>query len=119
MPEVPGRPGLVVVFAGLETEGLEDCLVQTVPPRCPARAHDRVTSEQFDAMLREQQGRCGICRTPFATDHFTPDPAALPKIDRSSDGTVRGLLCPRCKIALSTFQDDVDRLRAAVGYLER
>jgi hypothetical protein len=70
-------------------------------------------------MVADQEGRCGICRTPFATDHATPDLAALPKIDRSGDGTVRGLLCPRCKIALSTFQDDVDRLRAAAGYLER
>jgi hypothetical protein len=73
----------------------------------------------LDAMLREQEGRCGICRAPFATDHATPEPAALPKIDRSSDGIVRGTLCPRCKIALSTFQDDVGQLRAAVGYLER
>jgi hypothetical protein len=39
------------------------------------------------------------------------------RIDRPAVGVVRGLLCPRCKVGLSTFQDDLERLRAAVGYL--
>src|SRR6202022_1546573 len=51
-----------------------------------------ISQDQFDAMLRQQEGRCGICRTAFETDRETPDRAALPRIDRSSDGTVRGLL---------------------------
>jgi hypothetical protein len=46
-----------------------------------------------------------------------PTPAAAPRIDRAGDGRVRGLLCLRCEIGLSTFQGDVERLRAAVGYL--
>ncbi len=46
------------------------------------------------------------------------DPAAA-RIDRGADGRVRGLLCPRCKIGLSTFQSDAERLRGAVEYLQR
>jgi hypothetical protein len=61
-------------------------------------------------MLAKQEGRCGICRELFDDDH----PA---RIDRTADGTVRGLLCPRCRAGLSTFRDDADRVRAAVGYL--
>jgi len=76
-----------------------------------------ISQDEFDAMLREQDGRCGICRTPFTTDDATMDPTAVPRIDRSHDGTVRGLLCPRCKVGLSTFRDDPHRLRAAVEYL--
>jgi hypothetical protein len=75
-----------------------------------------LAQEEFDRLLADQDGCCGICRTVFETGP-NPDPAAVPRIDRAADGRVRGLLCPRCKIALSTFQDDLDRLRAAVAYL--
>jgi hypothetical protein len=69
-----------------------------------------LTPEEFDRLLADQNGRCGICRGEFDEDH--PE-----RIDRSHDGTVRGLLCPRCKIALSTFQDDLERLKRAITYL--
>ena len=41
------------------------------------------------------------------------------RIDRTSDGTVRGLLCARCKVGVNTFQEDVERIRGAVEYLSR
>jgi hypothetical protein len=75
-----------------------------------------LSQEEFDQLMADQGGCCGICLTVFESGP-NPSPPALPRIDRASDGTVRGLLCPRCKIGLSTFQDDVDRLRAAVGYV--
>jgi hypothetical protein len=88
-------------------------------PCLRAAARERrtgVTQDEFDRLMADQNGCCGICPTVFETGP-NPDPAAVPRIDRAGDGRVRGLLCPRCKIGLSTFQDDVDRLRAAVGYL--
>jgi hypothetical protein len=69
-----------------------------------------LTPEEYDSLLATQSGRCGICQAQFDEAH----PA---RIDRAADGRVRGLLCPRCKVGVSTFQDDVERLRAAVGYL--
>ena len=39
------------------------------------------------------------------------------RIDRTSDGAVRGLLCARCKVGVSTFQEDVGRMRWALEYL--
>lgn len=39
------------------------------------------------------------------------------RIDRSAGGAVRGLLCPRCKVGVATFRDDVERLRSALEYL--
>lgn len=77
-----------------------------------------ITQAEFDAMLREQEGRCGICRTAFDADPAMPNPAAVPRIDRTQSGIVRGLLCPRCRVGLATFRDDSMRLRHAATYLD-
>jgi hypothetical protein len=69
-----------------------------------------ISQAEFARLLAEQDGCCGICQAWFDADH----PA---RIDRAADGRVRGLLCARCKVGVSTFQDDVDRLRRAVGYV--
>jgi hypothetical protein len=69
-----------------------------------------ISQAEFDRLIAEQDGSCGICQAEFDAHHSA-------RIDRAADGRVRGLLCPRCKVGVSTFQDDVERLRAAVGYL--
>jgi hypothetical protein len=69
-------------------------------PSSPEPAQ-HATEEEFDRLLAEQDGRCRICQAKFDDDH----PA---RIDRAADGRVRGLLCARCKVGVSTFQDDVD-----------
>lgn len=69
-----------------------------------------LTPDDLEKLLREQDGRCGICLAAFGPDHPV-------RIDRSPDGAVRGLLCARCKVGVNTFQEDVERLRRAVEYL--
>ena len=59
--------------------------------------------------MAAQDGACAICRTAF-------DDECVARIDRNATGVVRGLLCGRCKVGLSTFQDDLERLKAAVIY---
>jgi hypothetical protein len=76
-----------------------------------------LAQDEFDQLLADQKGCYGICQAVFETGP-NPGPAA-PRIDSTPDGRVRGLLCARCKVGVSTFQDDVERLRAAVGYLQR
>lgn len=71
-----------------------------------------LTVEEFGKLLREQDGRCGICRNTFGPEYPM-------RIDRTATGTVRGLLCARCKVGVATFQEDVSRLRGAVEYLSR
>jgi len=89
-------------------------------PCLRAAARERRTGlaqEEFERLLADQGGSCGICQTVFETGP-NPDAGSVPRIDRTADGSVRGLLCPRCKVGVRTFQDDLDRLRAAVAYLE-
>lgn len=66
-----------------------------------------VEAVSIDAMLAEQGGLCAICRTNPATH-----------IDHCHDsGSVRGILCPPCNKGLGHFEDNEERLMAAVAYL--
>jgi len=83
----------------------------------------RLTPETYDAKLREQGGRCAICRSDDPGTHH-----GFWHIDHAHDccpsgkaGTcgdcVRGLLCQSCNLGLGHFADDPDRLSAAAEYL--
>lgn len=73
-----------------------------------------VTREEYERVLAQQGGRCGICRSDkpgrrrrlFAMDH-----------DHNT-GVFRGLLCIYCNTALGAFRDSVFNLAAAIAYLE-
>lgn len=71
-----------------------------------------ITLGDYDAMLREQNGRCAIC--------FSPQPSGVSLyIDHCHDtGAVRGLLCRPCNSGIGFLQDDVNRMKSAIRYLE-
>ncbi len=71
-----------------------------------------ITSEQFAAMLESQNGRCAICKTsePSGKGNWHVDHC-------HSSGKVRGLLCHFCNLMLGNAKDDVDRLTAAIEYI--
>jgi hypothetical protein len=76
------------------------------------KRHFGITLEQYGDMLVEQGHACAICNKPdrwrsLAVDHC------------HKSGKVRGLLCGWCNTALGKFEDDPDRLTAAISYLER
>lgn len=72
-----------------------------------------ITADEYEQMLRNQNGLCSICGHPprnrkrlhLDHDHVT--------------GTVRDLLCHQCNLTIGSAQDDPSRLRAAAAYLER
>jgi hypothetical protein len=71
-----------------------------------------VSLEEYEEMLRAQDGRCAICGDPpgkrrLAIDHC------------HETGRVRGLLCVRCNTLIGQADDSVERLRQAVLYLRR
>ena len=74
-----------------------------------------ITSDEYDAMVDEQDGVCAICKRemPLTVDH---DHSCCDS-DASCGRCVRGLLCNPCNRALGFFGDDLERLRSAVQYL--
>lgn len=73
------------------------------------RKHYGLTPEEFEALVAAQRGSCAICETRPAVhvdhDHLT--------------GSVRGVLCFPCNVALGHLKDDPLLFRKASAYLER
>ena len=78
----------------------------------------QITLEEYLGMFEKSDGKCYICgeegfkmniyqRTALVVDHCH---ASL---------KVRGLLCNNCNRALGLMQDDIERLKSAICYLER
>jgi hypothetical protein len=76
----------------------------------------RLTLEQFDAMVKKQNGLCAICglaplgrgRTDFLV------------VDHCHDtGRVRALLCGKCNSALGLVDENPETLRAMRAYLKK
>lgn len=67
----------------------------------------RLTQQDLDQLLKEQDSVCAICpsATALHVDH-----------DHQTD-EVRGLLCSPCNLALGIFQDSPEILRRAASYL--
>lgn len=86
------------------------------------RAQDRaaqhrhgVTRLQKEQMVEAQGGVCAACKTDFKY---------LPERHRHVDhchrsGTVRGVLCHNCNIALGQVKDSAERLYLLIDYLRR
>lgn len=71
--------------------------------------------EDYERLLAEQGGGCGICgrkkptkgKRYFCVDHC------------HETGKVRGLLCYNCNVAVGHFRNSVALLEKAIGYLRK
>lgn len=73
-----------------------------------------ISIEQYDEMLKNQDGRCAICEThrswfrqAFAVDH------------NHKTGKIRGLLCAACNTAIGKLKEDLEIIRRAMIYLQK
>jgi hypothetical protein len=72
-----------------------------------------LTVEQFDEMLKKQDGHCAICPTT------KPGGKGAWHVDHDHEtGQVRGILCFNCNGGLGQFRDSIDALLAAAAYLD-
>jgi hypothetical protein len=87
-----------------------------------------LTPEKYEALRVSQGYRCGVCGRH--EDDIEPNRSGRPRQDGSrtvsallvvdhchDGGQIRGLLCNACNCGLGYFQDDPERLEAAVAYL--
>jgi hypothetical protein len=74
--------------------------------------HYGISQEQYDAMFAAQDGRCAICPST-GTVHGKLFVDHCHQTD-----VVRGLLCGNCNSGIGQLGDDIERLKAAIRYLE-
>lgn len=69
-----------------------------------------ITTEQYEQLKRNQNGKCAICSGEFdSTLH----------VDHChKTGAIRGLLCNACNSGLGKLKDSVKLLKSAIKYLE-
>jgi hypothetical protein len=71
-----------------------------------------ITETEYESMFRSQNGVCGICSVAPISERLCVD-------HNHATGKVRGLLCKSCNVAIGRFEDDRERLRNAINYLEK
>lgn len=79
------------------------------------RKYFGITVDEAEQLLHAQGGVCAICKLVI-----TDRRGYSPHVDHDHvTGNVRGILCFNCNNGLGAFKDDIERLRSAIGYLER
>jgi len=74
---------------------------------------------EYERLLAAQDGVCAICKRPeTAINPRTGEPFLLAVDHDHTTGKIRGLLCMKENRGLGLFDDSIDRLRAAIAYLE-
>lgn len=75
-------------------------------------------AEEYLQMILDQNNCCLICKKPEHVKNSKGDIRPLSVDHCHKTSKVRGLLCNRCNAGLGHFQDDLERLKEAVKYLE-
>lgn len=70
-----------------------------------------LTESEYYKMAEEHKNVCAIC--------YKSDDTLLSVDHCHTTGKIRGLLCKKCNLAIGHFEDQIDRLKSAIKYLEK
>lgn len=74
--------------------------------------------DDYNILLAKQNGVCAICRRPERMKNGKSGKVSPLAVDHChTTGTVRGLLCFSCNVALGKFNDDHTLVKQALNYL--
>lgn len=69
-----------------------------------------ITTEQYDNLLKSQDGKCAICNSPGNGIRLDVDHCHETK-------AIRGLLCRKCNQGIGLLGNNTGRLASAIDYL--
>jgi len=73
-----------------------------------------MTPEQYLKLIHAQQGKCACCDTILSENK------RYVHIDHDHEtGRIRGILCHSCNLMLGHADENIDKLKKAIFYLER
>lgn len=79
-----------------------------------------ISLERYAEIFQSQDGVCASCGLPERTRHPISEQTKRLAIDHCHrTGRIRGLLCSRCNVALGLLNDDPERIKLLLAYLER
>jgi hypothetical protein len=73
-----------------------------------------LTQDDYDRMLKQQNGCCSICQRPATSSRH----GRLHVDHCHASGQVRGLLCHHCNYGIGVFKDNPKWMRRAAAYVE-
>lgn len=94
-----------------------DCKVCAQLSVRQSRGIKGVTIDTVPLLLKKQNGKCGICKTPLSLSGIA---GQRPQVDHNQEtGEYRELLCLNCNTGLGRFKDSIQMLEKAIRYLQR
>lgn len=78
-----------------------------------------LTLEDYDNLLKSQNGVCAICERAETSRSSEKGPAVDSlKVDHChTTGKIRGLLCSECNFGISKFDDNIRHIISAANYI--
>jgi hypothetical protein len=78
-----------------------------------------LTIEQYNEMLKQQNGVCAICGKEEITKDSLRNVRKLSVDHNHKTGKIRGLLCASCNHVLGNAKDNIEILLKAIAYLTK
>jgi hypothetical protein len=80
----------------------------------------KITKENYHGLLEAQGGSCAICKGENRqSDKRTGKNRSLHVDHNHKTGSIRGLLCHKCNLALGFLNEDVKKIKSMIKYLEK